>query len=339
MKIRARERQDIINKGRTLFADDSAYSDDEIIGYWRLMKAICEDSLQLSENSVVIEKLKVELLKLSIRHQQIVELRIMKGYTLREMSERLSVSGECVRLNQERLLKKLRRNLDAYSIIEQSRRKMEKETFLHELMMGAKPSCDLSISDMDFSLRVHNCLIKEGIDTIGKLLARPKDILNIGPKGKEEIELKIKQFFPGGEPPVPLTSDIEALGVTARYCKPLRNAGITTMKHAYDCTRRDFEEIPGMTLLGVKKIVHNMKKLYPSWQPYGDLESCPEGEVHIYHLKLSYRSYNALALRGVTKICQINAMSDKELKSIPNIGQKSIKEIRMKVKDFSSKNI
>lgn len=148
-----------------------------------------------------MDGLRYALSTLKPREQLIVACRYEDGMTMREIGERFGVSNTRIGQLLKKCLVKLRnpvrfRNIkDGYSVILENQRKAHenKERVLRE-MIDSNQWRDISIGELDLTVRSYNCLTRAGIQTLEELLDAYKDIerfvriRNLGSKSREEVE-------------------------------------------------------------------------------------------------------------------------------------------------------
>jgi DNA-directed RNA polymerase alpha subunit len=66
----------------------------------------------------------------------------------------------------------------------------------------------------------------------------------------------------------------------------------------------------------------------PAWEP------ASADDVLIEELELGVRAYNCLKRAGVQTLSQLQRATEKELRSIPNLGQATLREIQRRVAEF-----
>lgn len=227
------EREELLKEGYRIFADAVNYSDDEVVGYARLAKAIlcvmssdakidCED-----RNILISQLIKAMNSKLSEKQQHVLTLRFgLNGHnplTLKEIGEFFQLTVERIRQIEAASLRRLRQEhcKDIFTI---SRIQKNKETpFTY-------------IEDVGFSVRTINCLKRAGIDTVEELLyfldQQLFKIVGLGSKGLEEVLQKKQELLEKNAKALEITPQSSIryaiFNTSTSYC--LRRAGINTIE-------------------------------------------------------------------------------------------------------------
>ena len=126
---------------------------------------------------------------------------------------------------------------------------------------------------------------------------------------------------------------IENLELSTRSYNALRRAGIHTVGSLIQLSQKDLFELRNVGVLSREEITRTIEnvirfgitaKVSSNRQPASDTGSPAEG---IDHLHFSTRAYNALMRNGITTVEALVKLTEEELLSIRNVGQKTRDEI------------
>ena len=349
MKMTKKARKGLIAKARIIFVDQDKYSEEQLLGYLRLIKIICKDDTRLLENSVMIEKLEEVIKTFPEHYQSVVRLRMIQGNVLRVVGKQMGLSAEAVRQLEEKCLKLFEQDPQEFYVAEYEKNSKAKVEILNQIKHAQKPKSDLEIKVLKLPPYIYKALTQNGVYKVDQLLTYSgKDLLsldNIGQKGVKDIFMCLKKFF-GEEADklnivkiedfLFLSKDIDELGLTPTTTKCLKDAGITKVMQIYYWSVKDFKSVPKMTAFKTNNIIKNLKQHFPGWQPYNDLSDCSVEETDIYYLKLTQKTYKTLYNSGISKIGQLKCMTKEQLLAIPRLGKKGVIEIKTKVENFLS---
>ena len=174
------------------------------LGYpYNLVEDVLQEECQNIMDQDRIDGIEAAVDVLNDREKHILELRYKNGMTLREVGEILGVTRQRVREIQVRILKKLR-NQSRIRLVKYGLSFVEAENEVEHTDI-----LDAPIYELDLSTRVHNCLARANIKTLGDLINfcdeyRAYDpyglfgligIRNIGRKSYAEIIQKLKYVW------------------------------------------------------------------------------------------------------------------------------------------------
>ena len=201
------ERQEFLKEGYRIFADAVNYSDDEIVGYTRLVNLINHCTRDCEDRNILISELVKALSTLNSKHQTILlsrcglsansslecELYSNTPMTLNELSKIFRVYPETIRQHQESALRKMRHpSRFPMCVISNIRKRKESE-------LVARSYSDILIKELSFSVRTFNCLLRAGISTVEDLLNFPEEklpqIRNLGQRSLEEVIQKRRELL------------------------------------------------------------------------------------------------------------------------------------------------
>lgn len=160
-----------------------------------------------------IEDVDNTLLTLLPHERNVIEFRYRDGLTLKETGENLGVTHERIRQIELKALRKLRHksrlnNLvyvqvkaSDYNALLNEVRKLRADVSRLMIEMDTDPDFiikknkQVSVDELDLSIRPYNCLIRAGIHTIGDILTH--DLLrvrNLGRKSLSEIVNAVESY-------------------------------------------------------------------------------------------------------------------------------------------------
>lgn len=148
-----------------------------------------------------MDGLRYALSTLKPREQLIIACRYEDCMTMREIGERFGVTNTRIGQLLRKCLVKLRNPVrfmnikDGYSVILESQRKaQENKDRVLRGMIESDQWKDISIGELELTVRTYNCLTRAGIHTVEELLEAYKDaerfvrIRNLGSKSRAEVE-------------------------------------------------------------------------------------------------------------------------------------------------------
>ncbi len=198
-----KERRMLLCEARTIFADNTFYTDSQILEYYRLLKAVCGDEQEFEQNSALAGGLNKALRELDERERHILWIRFCQRCTLEEAGEIYDVSRERARQIESYGLKLMSKNKEKFIIDEQIKFLGEKIKSLQSLKQGVL-ICNVEIERLRLSERSYNALIQANIKTVNDLLDYSKrDFSNIKGLGNvcaEEVIKQIQEYVPGWKP-------------------------------------------------------------------------------------------------------------------------------------------
>ncbi len=197
----------------------------EIYPYNLALKIIgfeSDESKELAQ-TLSINGIKTGLKTLTDREQLVLEYRYKDIQTLEQVGKLLGVTRERVRQIEAKALRKLRHptrltKMKAYTyedmirgneernelreqnkLLEKAIKLYAKEEITKDQLEEMAKKVDVnnvSIDELDLSVRSYNCLKRRGIDTLGELLeityAELSQVRNLGAKSREEVMRKLQ---------------------------------------------------------------------------------------------------------------------------------------------------
>ena len=211
---------------------------------------------------------------------------------------------------------------------------------LNELV---SPSADLGdlgtspVSVLGLSTRPKNCLAEAGIETVGELMEFSDDQLlalpNMGEGSVKEIRARLNELVsPSADLGDLGTSPVSVLGLSTRPKNCLAEAGIETVGELMEFSDDQLLALPNMGEGSVKEIRARLNELVSPSADLGDLGTSP-----VSVLGLSTRPKNCLAEAGIETVGELMEFSDDQLLALPNMGEGSVKEIRLKLEKFQDR--
>ncbi|MBR0411097.1 MAG: sigma-70 family RNA polymerase sigma factor [Eubacterium sp.] len=193
------------------------------VGFWIPGdKGYTEDETMASVYSVYVPALLKSIDSLTDREKKVIQLRFQNGLTYEQTGKYFNVTRERIRQVEKKAIRKLRNpkhwkywQMDtmnkAYEIAtERDRLRLENmnlkmrlkeyvgEDELQEVEKSVEEKPQISIAELDLSVRSYNCLIRAGIAYVSDLEEMTIDdlakIRNLGRKSMEEIILKLKDL-------------------------------------------------------------------------------------------------------------------------------------------------
>lgn len=320
------------------------------------------------------EKVKEVLSLLPSREKTVIELRLglytEKQYSLKELGEELTVSGQRVKHLQDRALRRLRRPnhlrelppLFGFALPERSL------MYLADGVMNPKASID----ELDLSARARNALRRANICSVNDILNYPKEnwpkVRLLGAKSMKEVVEKIRAVgYPDfsmdpyyispeerSKTPVYLAdgvmnpeASIDELGLSTRSYNALRHAGIHSVGDILNYPEEKWPKIENLGHRSMKEVAEKIRTVgYPEFSTnpyYIPPEKNPKTPVYladgvmnpeasIDELGLSARVYNTLRYAGIRSVDDILNYPEEKWPRIRNLGPKSMKEVVEKIR-------
>lgn len=212
-----------LKEAKRIFADSANYTDEQIIGYYRLIrdlirkygyldvKFINKKNLEFKDKSEFICELEQITKQLCNSYIRLIELRYFKGYSLNKIADELGCSIGAISAKRARTLHNLHLLRKKYEIVKwekyRERYKQEKKAkILEDLKNGRKPWYDLELEYFEFYFKLdkkfRNILTFNGITTICKLLDLKEENFSkcskVGVKTTQKL-LKLQQKLLNGE--------------------------------------------------------------------------------------------------------------------------------------------
>lgn len=190
----------------TLYKDIFGWSDSE---WLKCPMRIPEDAE---------ETVKTIMKDLTEREQLCINLYYFEEFTLEEVGKRLNVTRDRIRQIIAKGIRKLRNphrsnilavGMDEYNRIHEEVRRIRDETrekYLEQFKQEEEKKYDnnedfleVSIEELELSVRAYNCLKRGGCDTIKDVFLKDEDdfmrIRNLGRKSKEEVQQKVEDYL------------------------------------------------------------------------------------------------------------------------------------------------
>lgn len=164
-------------EAREIFVDANEYDDYELVGYCRIIRALCKRFKQKPKRQIKIENIQGILKTLDERKYNILVWRYWKGYTRNDIGALFDVSRERIRQIENSFLERLTPLIGTLEWKENN----------------------IPIEALGFSLRGHSALKCAGINTVEQLVKLPKKellgIKGIGPTIQTEIKTKLENLI------------------------------------------------------------------------------------------------------------------------------------------------
>jgi superfamily II DNA or RNA helicase len=125
------------------------------------------------------------------------------------------------------------------------------------------------------------------------------------------------------------TSPVSVLGLSTRPKNCLAEAGIETVGELMEFSDEQLLALRNMGEGSVKEIRARLNELVAPSADLGDLETSP-----VSVLGLSTRPKNCLAEAGIETVGELMELSDEQLLALRNMGEGSVKEVRLKLEKF-----
>lgn len=203
--------QKLLLKAREIFADANQYNDCDLLGYCKLVKALCKRLKRNLSGKLYIANIQKVLSLLDKRTQTILDLRYWEGCTRVIVGTRLNISRERVRQLECRA-----QEIMAFLIHAQD---------------------EFPIEVLNLNIRGYRALKHEGVNTVEQLVnLTRRDLTNIkgiGTGALEDIKRKLWQFVinvahtnPGMFENLP----IESINLSTRLTNSLKRNNIFIIK-------------------------------------------------------------------------------------------------------------
>ena len=188
-------------EARGLFVDATKYNEFEILGYYRIVRAVYKTPEEFSESGFNATRIKGLINSLREKHQEIIYLRFWRCCTLKKIGEKLGITKERVRQLQRKALRRLELSKDEFLAVNGKIEIEKKHVIIKEIKRGNVISCDLPLSLLRLSTRAHNALKEAKLYTIKDLLSHSeKELLQKRGIGKTivgQINFELANFVPG----------------------------------------------------------------------------------------------------------------------------------------------
>ena len=222
---------------------------------------------------------------------------------------------------------------------------------------GHLGTASLGVEELGLGVRAWNCLRKEGIRTIGDLIARsPDDLLRIRNLGEgtlreivdalgargvrlsgdftayKEYVVRANQLQSDCSVGDLLSAEIRVLNLSARPSGCLRSIGVRTIRDLVGWTPHDLARTRNLGERTLEEIVEVLKKhglslgMDTSTVPV-DESSVPVLMRSVDSLDLGTRASNCLRAAGVRTVGDLIGYSERQLLEVPHLGAGTVREI------------
>lgn len=175
--------------------------------------------------SLSVKGIEIGLATLTDRERNVLIMRFKEKLTLEQVAKNYEVSRERIRQIEAKALRKLRhssrlakmkaytyydvvKHNEDYNSIKAENKNLEKAISLYtkkqinkeelEEMANIADIRDISLEDLDLSIRSYNCLRRRGIDRLGEIADMTAEELslvrNLGKKSLDEVLRKLKEY-------------------------------------------------------------------------------------------------------------------------------------------------
>lgn len=316
MTSRERKTQKFLQEANNIFMDANEYDEYELVGYCRLLEAICDQTEEILDGNFCIANIQEALATLDKRQYNILRLRYWDWHTFASIGTILSVSHQRIHEINSDSLYRLRRLIHKNKYLEGS----------------------IPIEALELNNKGYKALKSLGINTIEQLMKLSKKellcIKGVGRITAEDIKNKLERFLIEVVPDEYGNIPIEVLGLSDKGYNALKCTGINTIEQLMKLSQKDLLGIKGVGRITAEEIKHKadvfMIEVAPTKQVF--FERLP-----IDTLKFSERVNNALKRKGVFIIKQLFEIPMEELISIKGIGPKGVNEILNKKQEAIAK--
>lgn len=239
----------------------------------------------------------------------------------------------------------------------------EKVPHIAEGGISLESAINVSIDELELSVRAYNCLKRAGIDTLGELMQMSSEdmmrVRNLGRKPLEEILNKMHEYgvglsdedIPQGgfsadrfgasymEPGALDAMSLDDMGLSVRSYNCMKRAGKICLGDLRRMTRDDFMKVSNLGRRSMDEIIAKMEEygVAPAGEKVKPKVTSGYDAILLDEMELSVRSYNILAWRGVKTLGDLSRMTRDDLMRVRNMGRKSLEEIIAKMEEYGVK--
>lgn len=245
MKKRKTKNQKLLATAE-FFVDASEYSEYELLGYCRIIKALFKKKKAKLESKIQIKNIQEIVESYEGRTYNLLRWRFWEGYTRAVIAEHLLISCERVRQVEVKVLERLD------FLFEKNEEKIDV----------------IPIELLNLNARGYIALKREGINSVGDLgkLSRLEllDIKGIGEITADEIKKKMVKFMLRVTPVERVLFEkipIDMLKLRNGVSNALKRKGIFFIKQLFEMPLEEVASIKGIGIKGYSEILQKKKKL------------------------------------------------------------------------------
>ena len=309
--MKAHKNDNGVLEARKIFVDAGNYSEYELVGYYRLVKAICKRLNKVPADIVVISNIQEILNVLDDRKKKIVRCRYFEGNTLDDIGSSLNISGERVRQIEVAVQERL------------------KFVVFSKEIAGESDSVEV----LNLNTRARLALKRAGIETITELIKLPyRDLIaiyGIGQTTIEDIRNKLVAHMVLIESEQKISFEklpIDTLDFSNRVNNALKSKGIYTIKQLLDLSVEDIYTMRG---IGEKSFNEVLDKRHQLAAKY-DNNLYEEAVLPLLALDLSSRAMNCLIYIRIKTLDEFMQLTREKVTAVRYIGEKTWQEIYAK---------
>lgn len=309
MKIRKNDKP--ILEARKNFVDASEYSEYELMGYYRLVKALCKRLNEKLDDIVRIETIQKTLNDLDERTSEILRYRYFEGCTRDAIGLRLNISGERVRQIEVSVQERLKFVVFKNQVVDEND----------------------SIEVLNLNTRARLALRRVGIKTIAELMKLSyldlSNIRGIGETTIEEIRAKLVGHMLSIELEQKISFEklpIDMLHFNNRVNNALKSKGIYNIGQLLALSVEDIYRIKGIGEKSFNQILQKRHELVVKY----DNDLYQETILPLLALDLKPKTMNCLICMRIKTLKEFMQLTREKVTSLRWFGEKTWQEIYQK---------
>lgn len=236
MKNSKSKNEQLALEARKLFIDANAYDEYEVVGYYRLIRALCKKFNKKTNRQIRIENIQEILKTFDMRKYAILRWRFWEGYTRANIGTLFGVSHERIRQIENVSLERLMPLISEHEWTENS----------------------IPIEALGLNTRGYLALKREGINTIEQLIQKEfLSIKGVGPGVAKIVNQKLKDLnrqLSKSKKCMLEKLPIDALEFSTRVNNALKRKGVFSVGQLLEISMDEVFKIKGIGNKGYSEV-------------------------------------------------------------------------------------